>query len=225
MAKKPAPQQRRSSLARFAPFVIVAIVLCIAAGGAYALYQRHKPSPLGIAGIRGAEPPHVRGSRGPVVVEEFGDFQCPPCGILSGIFDQLEKEMPNQFRLVFRNYPLVVHKNAVPAANAAEAAGLQGKYWQMHHLLYETQKSWAEVADPSQIFEQTAAKAGCDVARFKTDFRGEQVKARVAEDQKRATSFGVDRTPTVFVNNKRVAFTQVKPEVFRDAIKAAAEKK
>jgi protein-disulfide isomerase len=219
--KSPAPVKRPK---RYAPFVIVALVLAGAIAGAAALYQSHRQVPLGLSGVPGAEPPHVAGSgRARVVVEEFGDFQCPPCGTLATILEDLGRETPGEFRLVFREYPLAVHKNAVPAAYAAEAAGLQGRFWEMHHLLYQSQKTWSDAADPHPFFEQFASKLGLNIARFKADVRGEQVKARVAADQKRATSLGVDRTPNVFVNSKHLTFTQVKPEVFRDAIKAAGQ--
>src|SRR6185436_12229540 len=91
----------------------------------------------------GAEPPHAQGNpNATVTLEEFGDFQCPPCGAVHPILKNLEKEFgPAKLRIIFREFPLVpTHEHALAAARAAEAAGLQGKFWEMHDMIYEHQK-------------------------------------------------------------------------------------
>src|SRR5258706_16165559 len=86
---------------------------------------------------------HIRGPRtAPVTLVEYGDFECPHCGQAHGVLDALQEEMGDQFRLVFRNFPLTqVHPHAERAAEAAEAAGAQGRFWGMHDLLFENQQS------------------------------------------------------------------------------------
>ena len=101
----------------------------------------------------GAEPPHVRGvESAPVTLEEFGDFECPPCGGLYPILKDIEREYGDRLRVVFRQYPLSqIHKHAYDAARAAEAAGVQGKFWEMHDLLYEKQSEWTVAPDPRSM--------------------------------------------------------------------------
>src|SRR2546421_7271583 len=99
------------------------------------------PTPDPALDVKGAEPPHIRGNPdAPVTLEEFGDFQCPPCGQFAKFVDELLVEYQWQVRLVFRNYPLAAHQHALEAAQAAEAAGLQGKFWEMYDTLYREQK-------------------------------------------------------------------------------------
>lgn len=211
---------------RYLPFAIIALVLIGAVGGGVVLYRIHSKPAIILQGEAGAEPPHARGSvSAPVVFEEFGDLQCPPCATLSPIVDQLEKQYGGKLRVIFRQFPLVVHKNAPAAARATEAAALQGRFWEMHHLLYETQPAWRDSPNPQQIFEADAAKLGMDVARFKADVQSDKVKARLEADKRRATSLAVDSTPSVFVNNQRVKITAISVDAFRAAIDAALQKK
>src|SRR4051794_35018215 len=190
---------------RYLPFVIVALVLIATVAIGMVVYRAHLPPPVPTVGDPGAEPPHTHGeARAAAVLEEFGDFQCPPCGKLAPDVAGLEKKYGKKLRVVFRNFPLAMHKNAMPAACAAEAAGLQNKFWEMHRLLYETQPVWIDAADPLPSFEGYATKIGLDLSRFKSDMKSEQVKARITADQRRAKSLGVESTPILFVNNERV---------------------
>ena len=211
---------------RYLPFIIIAVVLIAAVGGGALLYRAHSKPVVILKGEPGAEPPHARGSvSAPVVFEEFGDLQCPPCATLMPIVDQLEKQYGRKLRVIFRQFPLLVHKHAPAAARATEAAGLQGRFWEMHHLLYQTQPAWKDSPNPQQIFEADAAKLGMDVARFKADMQSDKVTARLAADKRRATSLGVDSTPTVFINNQRVKITGITTDAFRAAIDGALQKK
>lgn len=211
---------------RYLPFVIIAAVFAGAVGGGVLLYRAHSKPAVVLKGEPGAEPPNARGSvSAPVIFEEFGDLQCPPCATLNPIVDQLEKQYGGKLRVIFRQFPLVVHKNAPAAARATEAAGLQGRFWEMHHLLYETQAAWKDSPNPQSIFEADAAKLGLDVARFKADAQGDKVSARLAADKKRASSLGVDSTPTVFINNQRLKIMGINLDAFRAPIEAALRQK
>ena len=169
----------------------------------------------------GAEPPHALGNpNAPVTLEEFGDFQCPPCAMLHPILKNLEAEFgPAKLRIIFREFPLVpTHAHALAAARAAEAAGQQGKFWEMHGMIYENQNSWHEVFDARPVFAGYAAKIGLDVEQFKRDISSGIVERRIFMDGKRARMLGVKGTPTVFLNGREVPFESLAPEKLRALI-------
>ena len=222
---------------RILPFVIIALVL--GAGLLTARYlqrassENATPSPTpatpGAApaatavnqGEPGAEPAHALGDpKAPVTLEEFGDFECPPCGVLHPILKGLEAEYgPTKLRIIFREFPLVPnHVHALAAARAAEAAGLQGRFWEMHDLIYEHQKDWHEAFDVRPIFEGYAKTIGLDVAQFARDNTSDLVERRIFLDGKRAHSLGVQGTPTVFLNGKEVPFESLAPDKLKGLI-------
>ena len=107
---------------------------------------------------------HVRGNPGaPVTLEEFGDFQCPPCGQFAGFAEELLKEYDSRLRVVFRNFPLPGHEHAREAAIAAEAAGFQGKFWEMHDTLYKEQTAWSKAPNTRELFESYAGTLGLNM--------------------------------------------------------------
>jgi protein-disulfide isomerase len=165
----------------------------------------------------GAQPPHAIGPEdAPVTLEEFGDFECPPCGQLHPVLKTMEKEFGPRLRVIFREFPLVpTHPHALPAARSAEAAGLQGKFWEMHDLLYENQKIWHEEFDARPTFEGYAKTLGLDLERFRRDVSSQVVEQRVFLDGKRAHDLGVKGTPTVFLNGREVPFESLAPEKLR----------
>ena len=222
---------------RFLPFVIIALAL--GAGLLMFLYFQRStaespsaapvsaasPSPAAASTSNqaepGAEPPHALGSpNAPVTLEEFGDFECPPCGMLHPIMKSLEAEFgPAKLQLIFREFPLVpTHAHALAAARAAEAAGLQGKFWEMHDMIYENQKAWHEAFDVRPIFEGYATKIGLDLEQFRRDNTNETVERRIFLDGKRAHSLGVKGTPTVFLNGREVPFESLAPDKLKALI-------
>jgi len=169
----------------------------------------------------GGELLHVRGQpRAPVTLEEFGDFQCPPCGTAAGVIGKLEQDYGPRLRVVWRNFPLEMHAHALEAALAAEAAGLQGRFWEMHDLLYQNQAVWSEASDVRPFFNMYARSLGLDVERFAKDSTSEEVKARVISDGQHGVSRGVKNTPTLFINDREVR-TSFSPERLHEAIDAA----
>ncbi len=163
---------------------------------------------------------HVRGEAdAPVTLEEFGDFQCPSCATVSGVISKLEQEYGPRLRLVFRHFPLAMHPHALEAALAAEAAGLQGRFWEMHDMLYQYQSVWSKASDPGRLFETYAGSLGLDVERFREDSNSNEVRTRIVVEGEDGVSRGVKNTPTLFVNGQvRTAFTA---ERLREAIEAA----
>ena len=136
------------------------------------------------------------------------------------ILEQMHTEFGDQLQITFREFPLQqVHQHAVAAASAAEAAGLQGKFWEMHDLLYEHQNDWKKEFDVRPIFEGYAKQIGLDVERYKRDMNGDLVAQRIFMDGKRGHSLGVSGTPTVFINGREVPFPNlVAPDKLRVVI-------
>ncbi|PYK72360.1 MAG: hypothetical protein DME44_04675 [Verrucomicrobia bacterium] len=211
---------------RYAPIIIVAIVGLAAVAAGVVLYRVYKPQVLAVSQEQAKkaeiESVHVRGAAdAPVTLEEFGDFQCPPCGALSEPLNQLEGDYGTKMRFVFRQFPLANHANAKPAAYAAEAAGLQGRFWEMHDLLYREQANWSKTTDPAELLLSYARIVGLNTAKFQKDINSEEVKERVAADQKRAVELGVHLTPTIFVNGKSIVGPSLNPTGLRAAVEAA----
>ena len=215
---------------RFVPFIIVAVVAAAAICGGAILYQAKQPHLLtipqdkAVPGKPDTEKVHIRGeSEAPVTIEEYGDFECPPCGSMSPYLDKLVNEFKPRVRLVFRNFPLPAHKHAGEAALAAEAAGLQGKFWEMHDVLYREQSSWSKVENPQELFEAYAGTIGLNVPEFKKDMESEKVKERVNSDHSRGKSLGIRMTPTVFINNRELAQDKRTPEGLHGVVDEAVK--
>ncbi len=217
---------------RYLPFVIVAAVGLFTLGSGMVLYRAKRPPTLTIStdqpapGITAGESIHVRGrADAPVTLEEFGDFQCPPCGALAGPIKQLEQDYDPRLRVIFHHFPLVTHQHAREAACAAEAAGLQGHFWEMHDLLYREQAVWSKAPDARTLFDSYAGMLGLNADRFKKDMDSDEVKARVAADQEHGVSLGVHNTPTIFLNNRALEPTALNPGSLRTAVDAAVQAK
>jgi protein-disulfide isomerase len=131
------------------------------------------------------------------------------------ILEQMHEEFGDRLRITFREYPLPTHQHALAAASAAEAAGIQGKFWEMHDLLYEHQDEWKEQFDVRPIFERYAKQAGVDVERYKRDLGGDLVAQRIFQDGRRGHSLGVQGTPTVFMNGREVPFENLQADKLR----------
>jgi protein-disulfide isomerase len=191
------------------PLALIGGVLLIAlAAGVWLMRSQSGGAPAArvAAGSPGANPPQAKGpADAPVTIEEFGDYQCPPCGALYPELEKIKADYGDRVRLVFRHYPLVrLHPNALAAAHAAEAAGLQGKFWEMHDRLYRGQKSWEKAGDARAAFAAYARSLGLDAERFARDANSDIVDARVVADHERARSLGVDSTPVIFVNGRKL---------------------
>jgi protein-disulfide isomerase len=215
---------------RYLPFVVIAAVAIFTATGATILYRTKQRPALTITKEQqtptGGESLHIRGNpKARVTLEEYGDFQCPPCGLLSEPINQLEKDYQPNLRIIFRNFPLFTHAHAREAAIAAEAAGFQGKFWEMHDLLYREQPIWSKAADARTLFNSYAGILGLDLERFKKDMDGDKAKERVEADQKHANLLGVQNTPTIFLNDKAVDPKSLNPESLRAAADAAVKEK
>ena len=143
---------------------------------------------------------HAQGNdKADLVIVEYGDYQCPYCGAAYPVLKELIKEFGSQVKFVFRNFPLSeMHQYARPAAIAAEAANLQGKFWEMHDAIYENQGSLNELF----LFE-LAEKIGLNVSQFKTDIQKAELEDKVDSDFESGIMSGVNGTPSFFVNGNK----------------------
>jgi protein-disulfide isomerase len=235
---------------RYLPFAIIGAVSLIAIGSGLVLLRWKQPPAAPTASVvpivpatptapvtgetpgkPNLESPHIRGgANARVTIEEFGDFQCLPCAELFPTLAKVEEDYGERLRVVFRHKPMPKHEHAVLAACAAEAAGLQGRFWEMHDLLFQNSLRWTKGietvgpdAPPSRrlqsrvlaleaevrdVFVSYAGMLKLDVERFKTDMDSDEVKARVESDRAHANTLGIDRTPTLYLNGRLLSVSR-----------------
>ena len=232
---------------RYLPFIIIALVLVGAVVLASVLWRRgnpggdnsnsplvantpappanNSPAPNQSSPVAVPTKPNFKVSS-PVVLEEYGDYQCPPCGQLYPELKKIETEYGKQVQIVFHHFPLTrMHHNALAAAHAAEAARDQNKFWEMHDRLYRNQKVWADLQDPRAIFLGYARELGLNVEQFKNDMESNQVDQRISADIQRGTSLGVTGTPTVFLDSHLLKYEATNEEGLRKGINLLLESK
>jgi len=142
----------------------------------------------------------IRGNReAPVTIVEFSDFQCPYCAQAQSLIKRVLEAYPKEVKLVLKNYPLRIHKQARKAARAALAAKEQGKFWEMHDLLFQNYNRLSE-----EKFKEFALELGLDLERFMRDYRSERIDRLIEEDIVLARKVGVTGTPTFFINGRRM---------------------
>jgi protein-disulfide isomerase len=144
-----------------------------------------------------------------ITLVEYSDFQCPACALFGPILDKLLSEplLSGKVRVVYRYFPLSgIHANAQLSARSAQAAALQGKFWQMHDLLFKNQTDWAgtSASNAMATFIGYAQQLELDVNKFTTDLDSSAVSARVQADYDSGVHSGVDSTPSFFVNGTRM---------------------
>ncbi len=139
-----------------------------------------------------------------VTLVEFGDYQCPACGAAEPVVEKVRNEYKGKITFVFRNFPLPQHANALVAAEAAEAAGAQGKYWEMNEILYAHQNDWSNSSDPTNIFVGYAKDLGLDTTKFKDSVTGNKFDQKIKADETDGNTLGVNSTPTFFLNGEKL---------------------
>jgi len=139
-----------------------------------------------------------------VILVEYSDFQCPACGAYYPLVKQLTEEFGDRIKFTYRHFPLSqIHKNAAPAARAAEASGKQGKFWEMHDLLFENQSRWSESSDVHAVFESYAQRLDLNIDQFKSDMKSKEIMEKVESDYQSGVASRVNGTPTFFLNGKK----------------------
>ncbi len=199
-------------------WIIFSAVVVLILGGLI-VWTRMANPPIDLAGVEnnsviaaseqnGNIGDHVKGKTdSDIRIVEFGDFQCPSCGGAAPNVNTLMDEYGDRVALVFRNFPLTtIHPNARAASATAEAAGLQGKYWEMHDLLYERQGDWSnqDATKRTETFNQYAEEVGLDIEKFKTDVASANVGKKISFDQALGKREGVSATPTFYLNGEKL---------------------
>ena len=181
-----------------------------------------RPAPPPPAQVRKVDPGQgpSRGARHPkVTIVEWSDFQCPFCSRAEPTVDRILQEYKDDVKVVWRNEPLSMHPQAMPAAKAAMAAHKQGKFWEMHNKLFEHQR---ELADG--VYERWAQELGLDLAKFKQDMESPEIAQAITADSSYGQQVGADGTPTFFINGRVVAgalpFESFKPMIDEQIKKA-----
>ncbi len=143
----------------------------------------------------------------PLALIEYSDFQCPACAAYQSLVKKVLENYGEQIRFAYRHFPLPQHQNAEEAAYAAEAAGKQGKFWEMHDRLFENQTIWAELSqsEAKALFATYAGELGLDPNKFETDRASTETTTRVSTNANSGQTIGVNSTPTFFLNNKKIS--------------------
>jgi len=139
-----------------------------------------------------------------VSIVEYSDFQCPACAAFYPLVEEVSAKLGTQFHFAYRHFPLTQHLNAVPAAQAAEAAGRQGKFWEMYSEIFTQQENWATSTDAKTYFDGYAKKIGLDMEKFNADYDLPEIKAKIEDSIKGGIKAGVNSTPSFFLNGKKV---------------------
>lgn len=140
-----------------------------------------------------------------VVVRMYSDFQCPACRNVEPIIKAIRQEFADRVRFIWKDFPLMaIHKNARNASNAARCANAQGKFWELHDRLFETQDVWSSLSDPKERFVQFAREAGLNEGDFTACYNDRRFDGQVMDDVEEGEKNGVDSTPTFYIGDKEV---------------------
>lgn len=149
-----------------------------------------------------------------VTIVEFSDFQCPACRAAEPLIAQIVSANPDTVQVYYRHFPLInIHRNAVNAALAAEAAAEQGKFWEMHDALFLAQQDWANSSSAPETFAQMAQDLGLDRDQFMATFDSQETEDRVMNDLRVAETLNLSGTPTIFVNGEETSINQLNSKV------------
>jgi protein-disulfide isomerase len=214
-SRRPAPRGRSP----LAPFYAILGIVALAGIGflAYQAFGKEQPAaaPVPVA-LDAARLNRVQGISvgrpdAPVVIYEFADFQCPGCGQFASMVAPLIKERlvePGKVRFVYYDFPLIdIHGNAFLASRAGRCANEQGRFWEFHDIIYGQQSRWASASDPTDQFVQYAQQAGADAGAFETCLRSDKYQREISESMELGRSLGVQGTPTLIVNGRRLGET------------------
>jgi protein-disulfide isomerase len=208
---------------RYLPFAIIATVLIMAILAGAVMYRSSAPqTSTALPPTPGTETPTARGKRsGTIMLEEFGDYQCPPCGNLHPVLKTIKEEFGDRIQFVFHHFPLMqIHPHALAASQAAVAAGFQGRFWEMHDLIYKNQSAWSSATDAQPFFLSYARQLGIDVSRFMNDAANPRTIAIIQSDLQRGQSLGVNSTPTVFIDGREIPFKNLTLDNLRNEIRS-----
>lgn len=200
--------------------LLVGAIFAMWASGRNSAIPATAPTVQETAEIEITEADHIKGAvDGPVTLVKFSDFQCPACKAYAPILSELSRQFPNELRIVYKHFPLrAIHPGAEPAARASEAASIQGKFWEMHDILFENIDAWGRTPSKN-LFEKYAVEIGLDADQFRRDFDSAAVRDKVANDSRLSAELGLNATPTFYLNGKRIR-NPLSVEEFAELIRA-----
>jgi len=156
---------------------------------------------------------HVKGGEGAhAILIEYSDFQCPACGSYAPVVKKLGEELGEELQIVYRHFPLPQHKNAKLAAVVAEAAGMQGKFWEIHDMIFENQREWSESDKANEIFLGYISQLGLDMDKFSQDIGSAELQKKINNTYIDGVKIGLNSTPTFFLNGEKI----VNPRNYED---------
>lgn len=209
-------------------FWAVVVVIILVLVGVFALTGHKSPT---TSSSSGQATNHVEGEgKSGVTLVEYGDYQCPYCQVYAATVQSIQSEYNQQLFFQFRNFPLTsIHQNAFAGARAAEAADMQGKFWEMHDILYQNndpngQSGWVAASDPTTYFDQFAQQIGLNVTKFKQDYASTAVNDRINADMAAGNKLGITGTPTFYLDGKKIEVTNT-TAAFEKVINAELAKK
>ena len=187
-------------------FIVILAIVVLAIGGLFIFTSKKDNKTNTTTSTTASVSNHTEGNTASKVhLVVYGDFQCSACESFFPIETQVLQKYLSQITFTFRHFPIEsLHPNALAASRAAEAAGLQGKFFKMHDLLYQYQSNWENLSDPVPYFNQLAGTLGVNMTKFKTDFASEAVNNTILADMKDGTSKGIDGTPTYVLNGTKL---------------------
>jgi protein-disulfide isomerase len=207
--QKKAERQTKVNINKLKKLFVLTFGIFVLSFGIYKTYKWVTTPTPQVAGeateMRGSD--WTKGNKdASVTLLEYSDYECPACASYSSIVDRLGNELGDKVKIIYRNFPLVtIHKNALPAAKAAEAAGLQGKFWEMHNLLFEKQSEWSKENNINDKLVGFAKDLGLDENKFKADFDSKEVEEKINSDIRLGTSLRINSTPTFYLNGTKLS--------------------
>ncbi len=186
-------------------FTLILLALVVSFAGIFWFTKHKAAAPAGTnSTVQLSNHTIGAGNKG-VTLTEYGDFACPACYQYFPIVEQVRVKYKDDITFQFRNFPLIeIHQNALAGAKAAEAASLQGKFWEMYGQLYQTQPSWRDSSNPEPYFEQLAQQLGLNLDKFRTDIKSDAVNNVIQADRNDAKSRNFTGTPTFLINGKQI---------------------
>lgn len=182
---------------------VVIVVLCLFA---YYFFATSSTVSNKVENITITKTDHVKGAQdGKLTLVAFEDFQCPACGVYDPLVRQVLQDNKNVLKFVFKHFPLTqIHPNALLAAKASEAAGLQGKFWEMHDMLYDKQADWSTGINARDVIMTYASILKLNTSKFNEDLNSKTLEEKVLADFKEGVALGVQGTPSFFLNGKKI---------------------
>lgn len=198
-------KERRKLSQRIILWASAVIIIIVAVWGLLKIVNNLSPASQNI-NISISNSDRVNGDRNAkVILLEYSDFECPSCAMYASVLDQLAEEFGDKIALVYRHFPLKrIHKDAELAARAAEAAGRQNKFWEMHDILFKNQDEWAGRGNAKDFFIKYAQTFNLNVEQFNNDIDSKEVKDKVNDDYQSGLDASINYTPTFFLNGQKI---------------------